>query len=428
MLNQILAMTMKELKVIFHDRGEVVGLFLMPIAFILVMTTALQGAFDSGSRENPVQLLVINQDTGQVASRVIADLRGLDGLTLVDQVQGRSLTRSSAEDLIVSRQYSVAVVFPSDFSEQILAGALDPNVAASKVSFIVDPTLGTQFLSPVRGMVEGYISREASIAQAPERMKARITQMAANLPPQQAPLLQSLSSQFIEQITAAQTESDENLGIDYEVISPVRFKVEKTPTSAEQNVPGYTIYGVFFIISTIASAIFRERNEGTFRRLQAAPFSKINIMIGKLLPYYLINLLQIMIMFAFGVLVFHIGLGHDPVALVLVSLASSLAATGMGFMLAALGKTQEQVGSLGTLIAVVMAAVGGMMVPASVMPHFMQSLSKFTPHAWALTGFQDVIVRGLGVTDILPVVGVLLVFALAFWGVGIWRFRFDEVG
>jgi ABC-2 type transport system permease protein len=321
----------------------------------------------------------------------------------------------------------VAVVFPYDFSQQILAGALDSEAIASKVSFVVDPTLGTEFLSPVRGMVEGYISREAAIAQSPEKTKAGTDQIAASLPPQQAPLLQTLGDQFGKQIVESQSTSEHNLGVEYEVVSPARFKVEKTPTSAEQNVPGYTIYGVFFIISTIASAIFRERNEGTFRRLQAAPLSKANMMIGKLLPYYLINLLQIVIMFAIGVLVFHIGLGHDPVALILVSLASALTATGMGFMLAALGKTQEQAGSLGTLLAVVMAAVGGMMVPTSVMPHFMRALSQFTPHAWALTGFQDVMVRGLGVMEILPVVGMLLVFALGFWAVGIWRFRFDEL-
>ncbi|HEX2994629.1 MAG TPA: ABC transporter permease [Anaerolineales bacterium] len=423
MFNQILAITIKELKVISHNRGAVVGLFLMPIAFILIMTTALAGVFDSGSSKNPVQLLVVNQDAGEIATKVLTDLRGLDGLVLIDEYQGQALTRSSAEDLIVSGQYSVAVVFPPDFSQQILAGALDSEAVASKVSFVVDPTLGTEFLSPVRGMIEGYISREASIAQAPEKTRAGIDQIAASLPPQQAPLLQAIGDQF----TDDQSSLAENLGVEYEVVSPARFKVEKTPTSAEQNVPGYTIYGVFFIISTIASAIFRERNDGTFRRLQAAPLSRTSMMIGKLLPYYLINLLQIVIMFAIGVLVFQIGLGHDPIALVLVSLASSLAATGMGFMLAALGKTQEQVGSLGTLLAVAMAAVGGMMVPTSVMPHFMRALSQFTPHAWALTGFQDVIVRGLGVTDVLPAVGMLLVFALAFWGLGIWRFRFDEL-
>ncbi len=427
MINQIIAITVKELKVIFHNKGAVVGLFLMPIAFILVMTTALSGAFGQGSSDTPVHLMVVNQDSGEIAGKVISDLRGLDGLQLVEQSAGQALTRQAAEDMIVSRQYSIAVVFPENFSHQILASSMNAHAATSMVSFVVDPTLGTQTLSPVRGMVEGYISREAMIAQAPEKTQAGIDRMVANLPPQQAPVAQALGSEFAKSVESSNSEEDQNLGVDYEVISPAKYQVAKYPSSAEQNVPGYTIYGVFFIISSIATAIFSEHDEGTFRRLQAAPLSTTAIMIGKLLPYYIINLLQIVVMFAIGVLVFHISLGRDPIALILVSLAAALAANGMGFLLAALGKSQEQVGSLGTLIAVVMAAVGGMMVPSWVMPQFMQSLSRFTPHSWALAGFQDVIVRGLGVVDVLPSVGMLLVFALVFWGVGIWRFKFEDL-
>jgi ABC-2 type transport system permease protein len=425
MLNQIYAITTKELKVIFHDRGAVIGLFLMPIAFILVMTTALQGVFSAGSNQNPVQLMVVNQDTGKLADKVITDLKGVDGLNIIDHLDGQALTRSAAEDLIVARKYSIAVVFPTNFTHQVLAGSLDSHAAASTVSFVVDPTLGTEMLSPARGMVQGYIDREASIAQAPEKTQAGLDQMAASMPASQRPVLQQVGSAFLNQFTAGDTAQDTNLGVAYEVVSPAKFQVEKNPSSAEQNVPGYTIYGVFFIISAIANSIFRERNDGTFRRLQAAPLSKAAILIGKLLPYYLINLLQIVVMFTIGVLVFHIGLGHDPLALVMVSLAASAAATGMGFLLAALGRTQEQVGNLGTLISVVMAAVGGMMVPSYVMPHFMQTISRFTPHAWALSGYQDIIVRGLGVVDILPAVGMLMLFALVFWAIGIWRFQFD---
>jgi ABC-2 type transport system permease protein len=425
MLNQIYAITLKELQVILHDLGALVGLFLMPIAFILVMTTALQGVFSAGSSQNPVQLMIVNQDTGQIADKIITDLKGVDGLNIVDQLNGQPLTRSAAEDLIVARKYSIAVVFPANFSHQVLASSLDIHAAASTVSFVIDPTLGSELLSPARGMVQGFIDREASIAQAPEKTQAGLDQMAASLPASQKPILQAVGSAFLSTFPTGNSAEDTNLGVAYEVVSPAKFQVEKIPSSAEQNVPGYTIYGVFFIIGTIASSIFRERNEGTFRRLQAAPLSKTAIMIGKLLPYYLINLLQIAVMFAVGVLVFHVGLGRDPLALVLVSLAASAAATGMGFLLAALGRTQEQVGSLGALISVVLAAVGGMMVPSSVMPHFMQTISRFTPHAWALSGFQDIIVRGLGVMDILPAVGMLLLFALFFWGIGIWRFRFD---
>ncbi len=425
MIQQILAITVKELKVLSRDRGALVGLILLPMAFILVMTTALEGVFDSGSDKNPVYLLVVNQDSGNLAGKVIDDLRSVDGLILVEQQDEQALTRSAAEDLITAGKYSIAMVFPSDFSAQIRQAAEDENARPSTITFITDPTVGSQLLSPVRGMVQGYVEREASIEQGSLRTNDGFQQMAAQAPANQAPVIQAIGVKFVQQYQSAQNSTADNLGVTYRVVSPAKYQSVKEPTSAEQNVPGYTIYGVFFIMQTIATSLFREKNEGTFRRLQAAPMSHAVLLAGKILPYYLVNLLQIALMFTVGVLVFHIGLGNDPLALVLLSLATAAAATGLGLLVTTLGKSIEQVSSLSTLLAVVLSAVGGMMVPVYVMPHFMQSVALITPHAWALNGFQDVMVRGLGVSAVLPSIGMLLAFAAAFWGLAVWRFRFE---
>jgi ABC-2 type transport system permease protein len=421
MLNQIFAITIKEFKVLLRDRGAFTGLFILPIAFILVMTVSLQGVFNSGGSDNPVHLLVVNQDQGALAEKVIADLRGASGLALVEQQAGKPVTRTEAEDLIVARSYSLALVFPADFSASILAAANDPSAAKSQVSFIADPAVGDQLLAPAKGLVQGVIAREASIAQAPLQTRQGFAQMASAAPASQAALIQELGLRYSSLMNAA----PQNPGVDIQVSAPASYKAVRTPTSAEQNVPGYTIYGVFFIITTISTSLFREKNDGTFRRLQAAPISQGVLLAGKMLPYYLVNLIQIVLMFAVGVVVFHISLGSQPLALVPVALATAAAATGLGLLVASLGKTQEQVGSLGTVLSIVMSAVGGMMVPVSVMPAFMQKLSLAIPHAWALTGFQDVIVRGQGMEAVLPVTGVLMAYALVFWGVAIWRFRFE---
>jgi ABC-2 type transport system permease protein len=185
------------------------------------------------------------------------------------------------------------------------------------------------------------------------------------------------------------------------------------------------MFGVFFIMQTIATGLHREKIEGTFRRLQSAPISAFALLAGKLLPYYLINLLQIALMFTIGVLVFGMSLGHDPLALFLLSLATAAAATGLGLLIASFTRTPEQASSLGTLFSVILPAVGGMMVPTYVMPHFMQTASLITPHAWALNGYQALIVRGQGLPDILPIIGVLLLFALLFWGLALRTFRFE---
>ena len=425
MLNQIFAITQKELKVIAHDRGALVGLFLMPIAFILIMTVALQGVFDAGSNDNPVQMLIVNQDQGDIAAKIITDLGAVSGLDLIEQQAGQPLTRSAAEDLITARTYSIALVFPADFSARILAGAVQPDGAKTTVTFITDPTVGSQLLSPAQGMVQGYVEREASIAQAPGRTQLDFAALASQAPAEQARLIRTIGATFTSQLVADQSQPASDTGVAYEVVSPANYQAVARPSSAQQNVPGYTIYGVFFIMETIATSLFREKNEGTFRRLQAAPLSQATLLAGKMLPYFLVNLIQIALMFAVGVVVFHLSLGHDPLALLLLSMASAAAATGLGLLLASLTRTQEQAGSLGTLLAVMLSALGGSMIPTYVMPDFMQTLARFTPHFWGLAGFQDVMVRGLGVSAILPSVGVLLAFATGFWAIAIWRFRFE---
>ena len=419
MINQIFAIALKEIKVLFHDRGSLIALFGLPIAFILVMTVALDGVFTSGTSDKPIVMLVSNQDTGTLAASVVTDLRAAEGLSLVETYDGLPLTADKIEELITARQYMLGVDFPADFSDTVLnAGASSTKPV---VRFIVDPTANNQILAPARGLVEGHVERVTSFALMESQTHAGFATIAQNAPAGQ----QAFMKQIEEQFTSGQAEAAGSGGVEYKVVSPSQYKIAKEPTSVEQNVPGYTIYGVFFILQTIATGIFEEKNSGAFNRLKAAPLSRAAYLIGKGLAYFAINLIQIMLMFAVGVAVFRMNLGNDPLAMVVISVFTSLAATGLGMMVTCFVRTQEQAGSLGTLLGVVLSIIGGMMVPAYVMPDFMQKLSWATPHAWALSAYQDVIVRGMNLPQILPSLGVLSLFALGFWGIAILRFKFD---
>ncbi|BCY19542.1 hypothetical protein hrd7_33910 (plasmid) [Leptolinea sp. HRD-7] len=421
MFNQIFAIALKEIKVLFHDRGSLIALFGLPIAFILVMTVALDGVFTSGTSDKPIVMLVSNQDTGPLAASVVKDLRTAEGLSLVETYNGSPLTAAKIEELITARQYMLGVDFPADFSDAVLTSGSDPEAAKPQVRFIVDPTANNQILAPARGLVEGHVERVTSFALMQSQTRAGFAAIARNAPAGQ----QAFMRQIEEQFTSGQAQAVGSTGVEYRVVSPSQYKIDKEPTSVEQNVPAYTIYGVFFILQTIATGFFEEKNSGAFHRLQAAPLSRAAYLIGKGLSYFAINLIQIVLMFAVGVLVFHMKLGNAPLAMVVISVITSLAATGLGMMVTCFVRSQEQAGSLGTLLGVVLSVIGGMMVPAYVMPDFMQKISWATPHAWALSAYQDVIVRGMDLPQILPSLGVLSLFALGFWVVAILRFKFN---
>jgi ABC-2 type transport system permease protein len=232
---------------------------------------------------------------------------------------------------------------------------------------------------------------------------------------------------FLDGMVLDDGEAEEgNLGVRFEQVAPEAYSRKEYPTSAEQNVPGYTIFGLFFIVQVLATSMLSEKQDGTFCRLMVAPLPRTAMLLGKLLPFYIVNLIQVASMFAIGHFVFNMSLGHAPLAMVMITLATAAAATGLGLLVATLGKTPEQIGGFSTMLALTLAALGGMMVPVFSMPEFMQKISKISPHNWALSGYQDVIVRGLGLADVWLEAGVLGGFALVFFLFAVWRFRFQD--
>ncbi len=423
MLYQIYAMTVKDFKVMLKDRGAMVVLFILPVIFIFVMTSAGSGGV--ADDDQPMEILVVNDDSGELADEAIVDLNDLEGMRLIQEVDGRFLTKAAADELIVDGEYSVAVWFPEDFTDQILDAATDASAETAVVTFIVDPALDARFLAPVQGSVVGFIERTVATAQAPVQIEAAFDQMAGSFPAQQAPLVTQVGDMFVDGMVNGDDVDVFNSGVSFERVSPAGYEVVEYPTSEEQNVPAYTLFGVFFIMQVMATGLLKERQDGTFRRLLAAPLPRAAMLVGKVLPYYLINIVQVVLMFAVGVFVFDMSLGNHPFGLVLVTLAAAGASTGLGLMLASLSRTPEQAGGLAALLSVALAAIGGMFLPRFAMPEFMQTLSLLTPHAWALEGFQDVIVRGLGVTAVFNEVAALSLFALVFFAISLWRFRFE---
>jgi len=285
----------------------------------------------------------------------------------------------------------------------------------------VDPATSSQFVEPVLGTLQGLIERSTYTAMMPRGLDYLFTQLAPQIPPEQR---EAFKARAQEAMSGGLLGGEEPV-ITLERTAPPGMRVEKLPNAFQQNVPGYTIYGVFWIVSLLTASVLQEKREGTFRRLLAAPLSRAVMLAGKLLPYYLINLIQIAIMLGASRWLFGLSLGRSPFALVTVSLAVAAAATGLGVLVAALVRTEAQAGGLTVLLLLTMSALGGCFVPRFIMPDWLRTLGLLMPHAWALDAYQDLLVRGYGLREVWPKVGALTAFAAAFFGLGVWRFRFD---
>ncbi len=393
------ALVAKDLRILFRDRTGMVLLFLMPAMFLLVMSVALRDVFAVGTRSRPLDLPVVVLDRGvplpqggdlNLADRVLEDLQAQEGLTVLPNT---ATSWSEAEALVTEGTYPVVLVLPPDFTQSLMAGK------PARAVLFVDPSAPAAVRTALKGMVAAVLGRVALEMQVTQ---ALMTMQGAS------PENTALRVTLLRRLTQARQGE---VPITVEERAPETFAASARPDAVQHNVPAYTVFGLFFIATVMARSLLDERRQGTFLRLQAAPLSRTAFLLGKTLPYFLVNLIQVAALFALGVAVFRLSLGHSPGGLVLVSVATAAAATSLGLLVATLGRTENQVTGLATLLSLVLAALGGVMVPVYVMPRGMQALARLSPHFWSLQAYQDLIVRGLGVRDVLPEVGILLAFA-----------------
>jgi ABC-2 type transport system permease protein len=419
MLKQILALTWKDLKIFFKDRGAVVLIFVQPFMFILVMSYALSGLYRTGDR--PIQILSVNQDKGAQAAATLRQLDEMKAFTIETTWEGQPLTQQKVEQLIIQGRRNLALIFPFDFSAVLEQGPSVRERRTTKVLFIVDPTTSSQLVEPILGTLQGLLDRTAYTAMVPKGVDYLFDRLAPQAPAKEREKFRVGAEGAISGgLMGGQTPV-----VTVERTVPPGMRVQKLPDTFQQNVPGFTIYGIFWIVSLLGLSVLREKREGTFRRLLVAPMGRMVMLAGKLMPYYLINIVQIAIMLGVSSVLFKMSLGDSPAGLLVVSLAAAVTATGLGVLVAALARTEAQISGLTILLLLTLSALGGCFVPRFVMPEWLRTVGLVTPHAWALDAYLDLLVRGYGLLEVLPKVGALAAFAVAFFVIGVWRFRFE---
>jgi ABC-2 type transport system permease protein len=196
-------------------------------------------------------------------------------------------------------------------------------------------------------------------------------------------------------------------------------------------VPGAAVLFVFLAAQTTARSIYDEKKYGSFRRLMAAPISKAALLTGKLLPNVAMGLIQVAVIFAFGTVGLRLmgltpgSLGVQPLTTLLVAALMVICSSAFGLVIAAIARTENQIGGLSTLLLWAMGLLGGSLVPVFLLDRFLGPLPKVVPHYWANRALVDLMVRGLGFSDVLLEMAVLLGFTALFFAIGLWRFDFD---
>ena len=195
---------------------------------------------------------------------------------------------------------------------------------------------------------------------------------------------------------------------------------------SEQAVPGAATTFSFLLCGLVGLSFFREHAWGTWDRLRASPATASDLVLGKLVPVYAFALLQTAWLFSVGVVAFGLRIRGSVAALALVGTAAAAAHVAIGLLLVAVARTVQQVNALANLGTVLLAGVGGALVPRYLLPAWVQAVGPATPTYWAMRGYRSVILDGRGLAHVALPAGMLVAFAAGALLLALARFSVED--
>ena len=367
----------KEFLLIIRNLHALIVLFVMPTVFIIIMTLALQNTY---ANKYDVKLSVLlSSETPSLALESFVQTLNSNTFFTFTFTQ----TTPVVEEALYHQKYDFVLTLSNDFTEKLgksrdvsMALFSRSDISYQQVAFL------KQFLSAkLSEMVIGNLLKMQGIK----------TQNALN---------------FEEIISNTYVLKDKNT---------------TTVTSVQHSVPSWLIFSMFFILIPISNTFINEKNFGTIDKIRSINVSLSKIIMGKFIPYFVMNQLQVFCMILVGMYLIPLLNGDALVIhgsiflLMLISCVVSIAAISFALFIATLSNSSEMATILGGTSNIILAALGGIMVPKVVMPKFMQDVSEVSPMSWALDCFLDIIVKGGNFGDIEFNVMKLLLFSLLFF-------------
>jgi ABC-type multidrug transport system permease subunit len=197
-----------------------------------------------------------------------------------------------------------------------------------------------------------------------------------------------------------------------------------TINTFDQNVPGFSVtFLLLGMLLGVSLGLLDERDWGTLDRLRAMPAPVTTVLGAKLFARFLVGVVQMVLLFAVGRLLFGISLGREPWLLLLPTVAIVFAGTAFGLVVAALATSREAVLPIGSIAIVTMAAVGGCWWPIDLEPRWMRQVALAFPTTWAMEAFNDLMIRRRGFDAALRPTAVMLAFGTLYLVVGMVIFR-----
>lgn len=384
-----LVIAVKDLRQRLRDRSALVVALIAPLGLAMIVSFVFGDGFGGDFR---AKFAVVDSDRSQLSRAFTDDVLGAPQLSEeIDVTEIKSESR--ARELISRDEISAAFLIPRGFFANVTANRR----ATITVLRNPDAQIGSEVADALARAYTGQINAGRLSVATAVRARGGAVDPAAIGELARAAAAERLPVQLV----------DGNVSV-------------REVSGASYFGPAMAIFFLFFTTSFSARSLLAEREQGTMPRMLAAPIARFSVVAGKGLAGFAIGLTSLAVMFATFGLLLNVSWG-DPLALVVLSAITVVAVMGVTAIVQVFARTQQQADALSSVVAVLLALIGGSFFPLFQMPEAVQRVSVIAPNAWALRAYSDIIYDGatlMGIGTPLLVIGA---FAVVTSAIAVWR-------
>lgn len=358
-----------------RNRAFLLQAFVGPI----VMSVLISLAFGSGFGFD-LEIGLVTEDESELAQELRARLVGqeAEGVTFVafDDVE-------AASRAVADGDVGAAIVVPEGFQSSLATDAPEP------IGLVVDNDQSALYGAVARAVAEGFVARVNA---------GRLATFALVLDGHPAPSSAVLADTDLPIALRTRSAGDE--------VSP-----------AASVGPGIGLLFLFLSVALVSRSLFEEKRLRVLDRVRAAPVSMGAVLLGKGIGVVVLSTVTMGVLWLATSVLLGASWG-DPVGVTAVVLASSVAVAGIAAFIAGTVRTERSADLYATMVAFVLGILGGSLVPLSELPPGLLKLTLLTPNGWALRAFAELSAGDGTVVDVLPHLGVLLLWGVVAGSIG----------
>jgi ABC-2 type transport system permease protein len=391
---RILDIAQKDLLQILRDRKSLMFLLIMPIAFTLFFAIAFGGTGQSAA-DSRLPVGFLDQDQSALSGELGKVLGGSTVIRLDQNAQG---TPADLDKRVADEKLAAAMIIPAGYGQSILDGT------PLKLTIIADPS------KPATSTVQN----EILIAGQRLTSAARIAQIAAQT---------AQDPSAFDSALAAALAAWQNPPIRLYQTTSAAVKVQSiNAMSAAHSSPGMMLQFAIAGLIAAAAIIVNERKSRSLQRLLTTATSRVHILVGHYLAMFVLIFGQFVVLMLFGKIFLGVDYLRVPAATFLVAAAAAACIAAIGLLIGVFAKSEEQTVILVMIPMFVLSGLGGAWMPLEYTGAAFRTIGHASPIAWAMDGFQNIVIRGQGFSSVLIPAAVLSGYALLFFALAVWRF------